>query len=133
MVYEKCLAERNATLQHIYGNVHSIPSVIPTAGTLLDVNNINGTLYSIRMIPLGGFVQMEGESEESSDSRAFSNVSIIKRIAIGQTRGFRKKYCRGQNTGERRGEQTGENGGEKPKTQKQRKTQKAKDETRGGH
>lgn len=40
------------------------------------------TLYSIRMIPLGGFVQMEGESEESSDSRAFSNVSIIKRIAI---------------------------------------------------
>jgi hypothetical protein len=58
---------------------------------------------------------------------------LIKRIAIGQTRGFRKKYCRGQNTGERRGEQTGENGGEKPKTQKQRKTQKAKDETRGGH
>ena len=40
------------------------------------------TLYSIRIIPLGGFVQMEGESEESGDSRAFSNVSIIKRIAI---------------------------------------------------
>jgi len=40
------------------------------------------TLYSIRMIPLGGFVQMEGESEESEDKRAFSNVSIPKRIAI---------------------------------------------------
>ena len=40
------------------------------------------TLYSIRMIPLGGFVQMEGESEESEDSRAFSNVSILKRIGI---------------------------------------------------
>ena len=40
------------------------------------------TLYSLRMIPLGGFVQMEGESEESEDSRAFTNVSIPKRIAI---------------------------------------------------
>lgn len=40
------------------------------------------TLYSIRLIPLGGFVQMEGENEESEDKRAFSNVSISKRIAI---------------------------------------------------
>lgn len=40
------------------------------------------TLYSLRMIPLGGFVQMEGESEESEDKRAFTNVSIPKRIAI---------------------------------------------------
>jgi hypothetical protein len=45
----------------------------------------------------------------------------------------KKKYYRGQNTGERGGEQTGDNREEKPKTQKQRKTQKAKDETRGGH
>lgn len=40
------------------------------------------TLYSIRMIPLGGFVQMEGESVDSNDERAFTNVSIPKRIAI---------------------------------------------------
>ena len=40
------------------------------------------TLYSIRIIPLGGYVQMEGESESSEDARAFSNVSIPKRIAI---------------------------------------------------
>ena len=40
------------------------------------------TVYSIRMIPLGGFVQLEGEAEESSDKRAFANVSIPKRIAI---------------------------------------------------
>lgn len=40
------------------------------------------TLYSIRMIPLGGFVQMEGESVDSNDERAFANVSIPKRIAI---------------------------------------------------
>lgn len=40
------------------------------------------TLYTIRLIPLGGFVQMEGETEESTDNRAFSNVSIPKRLAI---------------------------------------------------
>ena len=40
------------------------------------------TLYSLRIIPLGGFVQMEGESENSEDERAFTNVSIPKRIAI---------------------------------------------------
>lgn len=40
------------------------------------------TLYSLRMIPLGGFVQMEGETEKSEDSRAFTNVKISKRIAI---------------------------------------------------
>lgn len=40
------------------------------------------TLYTIRLIPLGGFVQMEGETEESTDKRAFSNVSIPKRLAI---------------------------------------------------
>ena len=40
------------------------------------------TLYSLRIIPLGGFVQMEGESEDSEDQRAFTNVSIPKRIAI---------------------------------------------------
>ena len=40
------------------------------------------TLYSLRIIPLGGFVQMEGEAEESADERSFTNVSIPKRIAI---------------------------------------------------
>lgn len=40
------------------------------------------TLYSIRIVPLGGYVQMEGESEGSQDERAFTNVSIAKRIAI---------------------------------------------------
>jgi len=40
------------------------------------------TLYTLRIIPLGGFVQMEGESEESEHGRAFTNISIPKRIAI---------------------------------------------------
>ncbi len=40
------------------------------------------TLYALRLIPLGGFVSMEGETEESKDQRAFNNASIYKRILI---------------------------------------------------
>ncbi len=40
------------------------------------------TLYSIRMIPLGGYVSMLGEEERSDDERSFSKQSIPKRIAI---------------------------------------------------
>lgn len=40
------------------------------------------TKYAIRLIPLGGFVSMEGEEEKSENSRSFSKASIPKRIAI---------------------------------------------------
>ena len=40
------------------------------------------TKYSVRMIPLGGFVRMLGEEEEDQDERAFCNVSVWKRLAI---------------------------------------------------
>ena len=40
------------------------------------------TKYAIRLIPLGGFVSMEGEDERSEDNRSFSKASIPKRIAI---------------------------------------------------
>lgn len=40
------------------------------------------TLYAIRLIPLGGFVNMEGEDEISEDEHSFSKTSIPKRIAI---------------------------------------------------
>ena len=40
------------------------------------------TLYALRLIPLGGFVSMEGENGESEEKRAFSNAHISKRIAI---------------------------------------------------
>ena len=40
------------------------------------------TKYAIRLIPLGGFVSMEGEDEESEHERSFSNASIPKRVAI---------------------------------------------------
>ena len=40
------------------------------------------TLYALRLIPLGGFVSMEGENGKSTDERAFNNATIPKRIAI---------------------------------------------------
>lgn len=40
------------------------------------------TKYAIRLIPLGGFVSMEGEEERSDAEGSFSRTSIPKRIAI---------------------------------------------------
>ncbi len=40
------------------------------------------TEYSLRIVPLGGFVSMLGEEERSEDERSFSKQSIPKRIAI---------------------------------------------------
>lgn len=40
------------------------------------------TLYALRLIPLGGFVSMEGEEERSEEEGSFSKTSIPKRIAI---------------------------------------------------
>lgn len=38
--------------------------------------------YTIRLIPFGGFVQMEGEEERSDDERAFNKKTVLQRIAI---------------------------------------------------
>ena len=40
------------------------------------------TEYTLRLIPFGGFVQMEGEEQRSDDERAFNNKKIWQRIAI---------------------------------------------------
>lgn len=40
------------------------------------------TKYAIRLVPLGGFVSMEGEEERKDTERSFSNASIPKRIAV---------------------------------------------------
>lgn len=40
------------------------------------------TKYAIRLIPLGGFVSMEGEEQASEKEGAFNKASIPKRIAI---------------------------------------------------
>lgn len=40
------------------------------------------TKYTLRIIPLGGFCNMEGETEESNKEGSFSKASVWKRIAI---------------------------------------------------
>lgn len=40
------------------------------------------TKYAIRLFPIGGFVAMEGEDEESEDERSFSKKSVWKRMII---------------------------------------------------
>lgn len=42
----------------------------------------NETQYSIRLFPIGGFVQMEGEDDESDDEHAFSKVAVWKRMLV---------------------------------------------------
>ena len=40
------------------------------------------TKYELRLIPLGGFVNMEGEAEQSEKEGSFTKASIPRRIAI---------------------------------------------------
>lgn len=40
------------------------------------------TVYSLRLLPLGGFCAMEGEDADSDDPRAFGNKHVLKRIAV---------------------------------------------------
>lgn len=40
------------------------------------------TKYAIRLFPIGGFVSMEGEEEESGDKRAYCNQKVWKRMII---------------------------------------------------
>lgn len=42
----------------------------------------SGTKYSLRALPIGGFVSMDGEDEESSDPNAFCNKSVPKRLLV---------------------------------------------------
>lgn len=40
------------------------------------------TKYTLRMIPLGGFVNMLGEQEPSEEERSFNKASVWKRLSI---------------------------------------------------
>lgn len=40
------------------------------------------TLYSLRAIPMGGFCQMEGETEDSDDERSFNKAAWYKRFIV---------------------------------------------------
>lgn len=40
------------------------------------------TQYTLRILPIGGYVQMEGEDETSNDPRGFSNAPTLAKIAV---------------------------------------------------
>ena len=42
----------------------------------------HGTLHSLRMLPIGGYVSMEGEDDESEDENAFCNKPVWKRMLV---------------------------------------------------
>lgn len=47
------------------------------------IQKIKGdTQYTLRLLPIGGYVKMEGEDENSDDPRSFSKVSPLSRIAV---------------------------------------------------
>ena len=46
------------------------------------VSKKTGIAYSIRILPIGGFVSMEGEDTESEDENAFHKKAVWKRIII---------------------------------------------------
>ena len=51
-------------------------------GPLIWKKETSKTKYSIRLIPLGGYVNMLGEEERSEEEGSFSQASIPKRIVI---------------------------------------------------
>ncbi|ONI37776.1 hypothetical protein AN639_09170 [Candidatus Epulonipiscium fishelsonii] len=42
----------------------------------------DGTLYTIRLLPIGGFCAMEGENEESNNPKSLSSKSPLQRIVV---------------------------------------------------
>ncbi len=46
------------------------------------VSKKSGIAYSVRLLPIGGFVSMEGEDGESDDENAFYKKAIWKRIIV---------------------------------------------------
>ncbi len=51
-------------------------------GPALLKKKIKETQYSLRAFPIGGYVSMEGEDEESKDERAFCNKPVWQRFLI---------------------------------------------------
>lgn len=51
-------------------------------GPLLFRKQKNETQYSLRALPLGGYVAMEGEEDDSDDPRSFNNAGLSQRAAV---------------------------------------------------
>lgn len=51
-------------------------------GPALWQKQVGETLYSVRLIPMGGYCAMEGEDTDSDDPHSFNNASLWKRLVI---------------------------------------------------
>ena len=51
-------------------------------GPILWKKQIGETLYSVRLVPIGGFCAMEGEDEDSDNPRSFQKAAWWKRLII---------------------------------------------------
>lgn len=51
-------------------------------GPKLFSKKLGETVYSLRLVPLGGFCQMEGEDDESDDPRAFGKAKAWRRLIV---------------------------------------------------
>lgn len=52
-----------------------------------------GIVYSLRLLPIGGFVSMAGEDEESSDENAISRKPVWQRMIITAAGGLTNILC----------------------------------------
>ncbi|OPL08377.1 MAG: RIP metalloprotease RseP [delta proteobacterium ML8_F1] len=66
-----------AKLNHIKVNEFAIGM-----GPRIFYKTLGETEYSLRLLPLGGFIKMEGEDEASDSPRSFSNQSPLRRISV---------------------------------------------------
>lgn len=76
-------------LVHEYGHYKAAKSVgikvyefAIGMGPTLFKKEKGGTIYSLRAIPIGGFVQMDGEEEESRTPTSFGTKSIAQRAKV---------------------------------------------------
>lgn len=51
-------------------------------GKKLLQKEVNGTKYTLRLIPLGGYVNLKGLDEKNSDIDSYTSVSVWKRMLI---------------------------------------------------
>lgn len=80
MVYEQCLADRNATLINLFGHAERIPSELPAAGTLLNFSNGIGSLENIIMPELA-----ECDLEKELDNVSSTLCRIISLNIVHST------------------------------------------------
>lgn len=60
----------------------SVPDTVGSGEQAAVSSQDEGTMYSLRLLPIGGYVSMAGEDEVSDDPDAFNHKNVWQRIAI---------------------------------------------------